>query len=118
MPSGGVTWVDKTLFRRAKALPPAVLAMVDKVLDYEANAAQNFMRDNAPWTDQTANARQGLFAKSGSDASKRFIVLYHTMPYGIWLEVKQSGKYKIIMPATEEAGRQVMSSLKKILAVV
>lgn len=130
----GLVWTDRSLHRNMGLMAPAMDQIIGKVMEYEANEAQNFMRQNAPWTDRTANARQGLFARyvnggdsgSGRDAGGRFtsggtrhmIVLYHTMPYGFWLEVKHAGKYQIIMPATAECGRQVMGSLDKAFAMM
>lgn len=120
---GGFTWVDKTLFRKMPLMAPALDVAIGKVMQYEANEAQNYMRDAAPWNDQTGNARQGLFARAGKEGSiltggKHFIVLYHTMPYGIFLEVRWSGKYQIIVPATQQTGRNVMQSLNKVMAAM
>lgn len=116
--SGGIVWTDKSLHRNMGLMAPAVDAVIGKIMKYEANEAQNFMRQNAPWTDRTSNARNGLFAREFQDGTHHIIVLYHTMPYGFWLEVKHAGQYQIIMPATEECGRQVMSSLDKGLAMI
>lgn len=116
----GLVWTDKSLFRGVKAAAPAFATIIPKVMEYEATDAQNFMRTNAPWTDRTANARQGLFARYAgqNEDGLHTMVLYHTMPYGIWLEVKWAGKYKIIMPATEQAGRNVMKSLTGALSLL
>ena len=66
--------------------------------NYVAPQAEAHMRANAPWTDRTGNARAGLNAKVEVGANKVAIVLAHSVPYGIWLEVRWGGKYAIIEP--------------------
>lgn len=108
-------------------------ARIQSIMGYEATDAQNFMRTHAPWNDQTGNARQGLFAKSGKGEAQGpgrsvttgrftkgtsgsyYIVIYHTMPYGIWLEVKHEGKLAIIDPTLNEYGPRVMKDLNGLL---
>jgi hypothetical protein len=74
------------------------------------------MRQNAPWTDQTGNARNGLFAEAKHDWGRTHaIVLYHSVPYGIWLEVRHQGRYAIILPTAKEQGMAVMNTLRDLL---
>lgn len=85
----------------------------------EAQNVQDAARTNASWTDRTGNARQGLFAKAQSgQRGGHSIVLYHTMPYGIWLEVRWAGKYAIIAPTIQSEGRRIMSNVNKLLAMM
>lgn len=82
-----------------KKLLPRVDAAVDLVFEAYEPIAATYARDNAPWTDQTANARNGLMAKHNAQPMvEHSLVIYHTMPYGIWLEVRWSGRYAIIGP--------------------
>jgi hypothetical protein len=37
------------------------------------------------------------------------------VPYGIWLEVRHSGKYAIIVPSLTVQGNEIMSTLKGLL---
>jgi len=37
------------------------------------------------------------------------------MPYGIWLEVRNSGAYAIILPTIRTKGREVMAGAKDLL---
>lgn len=89
---------------------------VMSVLAYKAPQVEAHMKTNAPWEDQTGNARQGLRAEAydlGGD--QKGIILYHQVPYGIWLEVKNSGEYAIILPTIQVMGPEVMASLENIL---
>jgi len=109
--AGGVT-MDNPITKKlatAAALSPEY---VEAVLEYHAGNAQNQMRTKAPWTDRTGNARGGLFAQVFKEGLTRGIVLYHTMPYGIWLEVRFSGKYRIIVPTVNTTGKKVMTTLR------
>jgi hypothetical protein len=81
------------------SLLPRIDAAVDLVFDTYEPIAETYMRTNAKWTDNTGNARGGLFATHDSEPMVRHqLTLYHTMPYGYWLEVRWSGKYAIIGP--------------------
>ncbi len=82
---------------------------------YEANEGQNYMRANAPWTDRTGNARGGLFARPFKEGDHYITVLYGTVPYQIWLEVKNSGEYAIITPSLPIIGNNILSSMHKLL---
>lgn len=83
----------------------------------ERNAPQveNYMKLNAPWTDQTTNARNGLAARAYQDRGEYGIVLFHQVDYGIWLETRFGGKYGIINPTIEAMGPKVMRDFDRLL---
>lgn len=118
MSKGRIFWEVDTLTPGIRGFADDVDKAVGAVMDYEAPQVQNYARENATWTDQTGNARNGLFAQPYSGDKTRGIVLYHTMPYGIWLEVRWSGRYQIIVPTIEVMGPQVMRNLTGLLAKV
>jgi hypothetical protein len=80
---------------------------------YHANEATTFAKLNAPWTDRTGNARSGLFTDvnviNGGQAFE--MILGHSVPYGIWLEVRFSGKYAIIMPTMNYIGALMLARI-------
>lgn len=80
---------------------------------YGEGEAVRFAKINAPWTDQTANARSGLHAKASSiNGGESFeLLLAHSVPYGIWLEVRWSGKYAIIMPTLNVIGHLMIQRI-------
>jgi hypothetical protein len=105
------------------------------ISDYHAQRAQAEMRVNAPWTDRTGNARNGLFATPfgsrgtgvrGRSASGRFtsggasygIDLYHSVPYGIWLERAHAGRYAAIVPVLSSEGHKFMASVAAMFAAI
>lgn len=82
-----------------QGLLPRIDAAVDLVFDRYESTAETFSRTNAPWTDRTGNARQGLFAQHDAEPMVvHRLVVYGTMPYTYWLEVRWSGRYAIIGP--------------------
>jgi hypothetical protein len=101
-----------TLTPSLKALLPKVDAAVDLVFDrYEAEA-ETYARTNAPWHDNTGNARAGLFAQHDADHMvKHSLTVYGTMPYTFWLEVRWSGKYAIIGPTLFEMAPKMAADI-------
>lgn len=82
-----------------KRLLPVIDSGVDLAFDFMKPRAESYARTNAPWTDRTGNARNGLFATHEKvPMVVHRLITYHTMPYGLWLEVRWSGRYAIIGP--------------------
>jgi hypothetical protein len=111
-----IHWVSDTLSPGLERFPSKLEAGVALYFEYEESKVQDYMRANAPWTDRTANARQGLFCKAKSTPGNHALVCYHTMPYGIWLEVKNNGQYAIIIPTIQHEGARVMRGLSQLLS--
>lgn len=77
-------------------------------LEYWAARAVSQMRANANWTDRTSNARNGLATRVFMGEDEGTLVLFHTMPYGIWLEVRWSGRYAIIGPTLNDVAPKIL----------
>lgn len=87
------------------------------VMEFYDSKAEEYMKNNATWTDRTGNARNGLRAQAGHEKGKRhWIDLWHSVPYGIWLEVRFAGKYSIVIPTIVQYGPKVMGTLNKLFA--
>ena len=69
----------------------------------------NYAQDNAPWADRTGAARQGLSAEVDLSLDEVVITLYHTVDYGLWLELIQDGTFAIIMPTLEKLGPEIIA---------
>lgn len=72
-------------------------------------------RQGATWTDRTSAARNGLSAEAYRTKTSHGIILSHSVPYGIWLEVRWNGKYRIIVPTILEQGDKLMRTLQGIV---
>ena len=97
------------------AFPPKMDAALGALMEFESGKVQDYMRTNAPWIDRTSNARGGLFAVAKNSIGQHAIVCYHTVQYGIWLEVAHGGKYRIILPTIQLEGRRVMGSIRGLM---
>lgn len=106
---------EDTLTPSLKALPKVIDGIIGLTMNYYEPRVENWMKTNAPWTDRTTNARNGLAARSGRDKDHHWIVAFHQVPYGIFLETMQAGRFAIIMPAVEEFGPQIMKTFQGIL---
>lgn len=109
------TLESDTLTPSIKALPGVLDKIIQTTMNYYEPKLENFAKLNASWTDRTTNARNGLAARSGRTDKVHYIVLFHQVPYGIYLETMQSGRFAIIMPTIDEFGPQVMNTFQKIL---
>lgn len=117
MPSsgGGIHFYYDTLRPGIATFPGKLDIAIASVMEYQSGNVQDYARSNASWTDRTSNARNGLFARAYRRGKAHGIVLYHSVPYGIWLEVRWGGKYRIIVPTIQTQGRAVMTMLSQVL---
>lgn len=128
--SGSVTWDLGEIKTRMTKLDADTDRAIDAIMSKKASDAQSHARANAPWTDRTSNARNGLMAQPfktagglGRDAAGRFsrssgvygFVLFHSVPYGIWLEVRFSGRYAIIEPTIRKVGPETLMLVRNLL---
>lgn len=98
--------IEEAIGKYEKFVQAGLFAITEK----GAVDAEKFMRINAPWNDRTTNARNGLRARAVHQTNeKHSVVLFHTMPYGVWLEVVQDGKNQILWPTVMEFGPRLMN---------
>lgn len=115
MPSSGLVITSDTLTPGLKKFPTTVEKAVAETVEFFTPRVEGSARSNAPWTDQTGNARNGLRANAFHEPPVRHgIILAHSVPYGIWLEVRWEGKYAIIVPTIKEQGRVLMATMNKL----
>lgn len=115
MAKSGFTMISDTLTPGLKMAPLNFHLRLRAFTEFQSNHVQDHMRLRAPWTDRTGNARNGLFAAARDDGHTFSVVCYHTVPYGVWLEVKQSGKFAIVTPTLPVEGKRIMSELTGLL---
>jgi hypothetical protein len=94
-------WTDGT-----EAYIQAIWEAILAVCHRRAPEIQNWMRSNAPWTDRTGNARQGLNTQVEAAIEGDYIALIfaHGVFYGIFLELRNSGRYAVVNPALDYWG--------------
>lgn len=110
------TWTSDQLFKNTKVLPQKLDRALAAAVEFAATRSENSMKNNAPWTDRTSNARNGLHTIPFHQGKTHGYHLAHGVPYGIWLEVRWDGRYGIIPQSVQEGGMMVMSLMTKLLA--
>lgn len=116
MPDAYIEWRgDEEVLRRMREYERKVLEAVKAVADYFAPIVEQYAKDNAPWTDRTANARQSLHAFT-QILAEGVVALYlsHGVNYGVSLELAHQGRYAIILPALEAHYEPISRMLKGI----
>jgi hypothetical protein len=106
-------WDSDTLTPLLAQLDERFNTRVAAVCQYQATRAEAYIRQQAPWNDQTGNARQGLFAVAERNGNIHRIILAHAVPYGIWLEVRFAGRYAVIVPSLRNQGDALMALLER-----
>jgi hypothetical protein len=109
-----VTWKDE-LTPEMRRAPSKIKRAATIAAQSMAPEVENYMKLNAPWRDQTSNARNGLAARAYEDGSDIGIVLFHQVSYGIFLETRWGGRYSIIVPTIEVMGPKVMMRFDRIM---
>jgi hypothetical protein len=72
-------------------------------------------KDTARWTDRTGNARAGLSTATVIASTLVEVFLFHTMDYGIFLEVAHAGKYAALYPSVVAVFPEVFDVLRSQL---
>lgn len=100
----------------AKQYASEVRKAVISLLDYYAALVEAEAKTNAPWVDRTGNARQGLrgWVQENPDAV-RLILQHSIVTYGVFLELKNGGRYAIILPTLEARYGELMNDLRRLL---
>lgn len=116
MPTNDIRWYGiEEMQMNIRRYGDAVHFAVVQVANYWAPVIETFAKNNAPWTDRTANARQSLHAWV-EELSKDTVNLYlsHGVSYGIFLEVRFAGQYAIIWPTLEQHLEPIAQMLRGI----
>lgn len=112
----GFYWKSRSLQGNVAGLSGKLNKAMAAAVEYAATQSETSMKRNAPWQDQTANARNGLHTLAFHEGTTHGYHLAHGVPYGIWLEVRWDGRYGIIPQSVQEGGMMVMSLMAKLLA--
>lgn len=106
----GAVEVNRNLDEWAKRQRLAVVALAKNW----AGQLEGRAKQNAPWTDRTANARNGLFGSTAVEGHEVFIRLGHSMEYGIFLELARDGRHAVLKPTIDAAIPEIMRSYRRL----
>jgi hypothetical protein len=107
----GFTFDGNQVRRNLRELEPKIDARISTVVEFQAARGEAKMKIDAPWTDRTGAARNGLFTRYGKRGSTHEILFSHSVAYGIWLEIIESGEWQVIWPTMRVIGRETMKQL-------
>jgi hypothetical protein len=124
-----IEWNTTVVDARLLAYVGKVQEALVKIAKYFEPVLEAYAKANAPWTDRTANARQGLRAYIGTDAPAGYpssqqlakdvveLFLSHGMYYGIFLETRFAGQFAIIYPTLQQHAPDVQRMLREVFRV-
>jgi hypothetical protein len=116
--------VSITWKRSPDHLAQAIRTYGEKVEQSALAAADNLarqaaleMRQEAPWQDQTGEARRSLFGRAWqSPDGKVTLTLGHGVDYGIYLEFKNGGRFAIVGPTLLRLYPELEAAMRSIFA--
>jgi hypothetical protein len=116
--ASGTTFVmtSDTLTPGLLRFPVELDLKIARLVDLFSFKVESYARTNAPWTDRTGNARNGLRAVPFHESPiAHGITLFHSVPYGIWLEVRHEGRYAIINKTIESQGAALIAACRGLI---
>lgn len=112
-----IVWVRDDITPNLRDLPSKIRQQISREFADEAPQVQSYAQRNAPWKDRTGDARAGLKAEFVGDRfiERQAIRVSHSVPYGIFLEVRNGGQYAIIVPTIIAEGDRIMGDMAGLL---
>jgi hypothetical protein len=114
----GIVLYDDKLTPGLKAFPGKLNNALGEVAEFFTPQVEGYAKTHAPWTDRTGNARNGLHATSFHEIHGHGIDIAHSVPYGIWLEIRHEGHLAIIIPTIKTMGKSFMGVVRKVFSVM
>lgn len=114
----GVVWVTNSIVKNLAQFTPQMRAYGAVIMDRQADLATANMKKNAPWTDRTGNARATLATDSEHKPEHDELVLHGGMPYQIYLERMQAGRFAAIGPEVTRRGRYIMANMTELFKLM
>ena len=88
--------------------------VVHDLMDVTFNEMVTFAKTNAVWTDRTGNARNSITSEDLSSGDVVNFYLTIGVDYGIWLELANDGKYRILQPTLTIYEPRIMKLLESV----
>ena len=96
------TTPEEAFVELSEAYAQAIHEAVHAIAQRWAPEIEQWMKQNAIWTDRTGNARQTLWADVVEIANQAVVAAFgHGVDYGTFLELAHGGTYAIVTPALD-----------------
>ncbi len=92
-----------------------VLQALHLLADHFAAVLESYAKQTAPWTDRTGAARQGLTGLAVKAATGVTIILAYSVSYGIYLELKNAGRFAVLVPTLEKHYAPIMAAARALV---
>jgi hypothetical protein len=116
----GLTWEvppEQAFEALATAYTSAIHRGVVIIYQRWAPEIANWMKENAPWTDRTGNARQGLYTAVENVVNTMVeLIMSHGVEYGIFLELKNAGHFAIVNPALDYFAPKIWQDVRELVS--
>lgn len=111
-----IEFTKNSLTPGLRRMPGVLNNNIQQILRFHQPKIVAHAKTEAPWADQTGNARNGLNAQVDRPSPNvHTLTLYGSVPYQIYLEVYWQARRAIIMPTIRIYGPLVMASFTKLL---
>lgn len=114
----GMVWRQRpeTLLASSATQPVRLITdAIEALAKSYAPQIETWMKENAPWTDRTGNARQSLYTRVDRQPQQITITLDHGVNYGVYLEFRNAGRYAIIDPALDHWVPIIFGGIRKLV---
>lgn len=85
---------------------------LDKYAEKSGLKMEAYAKENAPWENQTGQARRTLKGGKQWEGDKVNIYISGNMEYSPYLEYKNDGKYAILEPTVNKLSREILRGFK------
>lgn len=108
----GIAWQGLDVaFDRIGEYGEHVERVTSQSIDELASEMESYAKANAPWEDDTTDARQGLKGFAVHSDTRHTAWLGHSVDYGIWLEIRWGGRFAILLPTLREFQHRLPSKI-------
>ncbi len=108
----GIEAVSENIERAVSAMKSSSITGAQRV----AREMEEYAKTNAPWEDQTGNARRTLKAVVVPAANSTTIYLGYNVFYGIYLEFANGGRFAIIQPTMAAFAGRVLGEIRSSIS--
>ena len=77
-----------------------------------AKDLEQYAKANAPWEDRTGMARMSLSGKMSGARGDYAATLSHGVPYGVYLERSNTGRFAILRPTVDALFPSILSNVQ------
>ncbi|MCU9815835.1 hypothetical protein [Paraclostridium sp. AKS73] len=82
--------------------------------DSVAKDMEAYAKTNRPWSDRSSSARNRLTGESQNLGTSIRCSISHGVNYGIYLEMCNEGRYRILKPTIDAVGPKAVRGLDRI----